>query len=148
MKKILLIVMLLAVSCTAQAEGFADYTGGKFVGSDPWEGELTVTIESIDDNRMDWTLTEAVEDVTLCLSINDTELTDGVGDFHIMGISQDNESIAYDYTGTVALSEGAVIITFTDGQTTQLNANGGSGFHMVGALEEDQRAVPLARVQD
>lgn len=148
MKKVLTVIMLLALFSGALAEGTADYVGGMFVGPDPWEGQFSVIIENIEDGRMTWTLSEAGEEITFTESINDTQLTDGTGTFHIIGISPDDESIHYDYTGDVALVDGAVTLTLTEGQATQLNANGGSGFHMAEALEEANRTVTLLRVED
>ena len=148
MKKILTFLMLMLLCCGALAEGTADYVGGMYTGPDPWEGHFSVIIENIEGDRMSWTLSEIGDEITFTESINDTQLTDGAGEFHIIGISPDNESIHYDYTGTVALSEGAVTLTLTEGQATQLNSEGGSGFHMAEALEEAARTVTLQRVED
>ena len=147
MKRMMAIVwmMLAILSLTALAEGdYRDYAGNTFLGVDPWEGRLFVEIKSIEDGKMTWRLTNKFDGATYKEWVEDTDLNDGA--FHIIDAAKEDYSRIIDYTGVIALKDGAVVLTYQDGQAYQLSPEGGSGYHMVQALDEAARTVTLARV--
>ena len=117
--------------------------GRQYTGLDPWGNPLTITIDSITDETINWTYTEDFDGQMLIQSFEDTELIDAQASFHVEGTIQDAEYIICDYSGTMTVEEDTLTLTYTAGEMTEESSEGGSTAYHVEALEEGDRTVVL-----
>ena len=115
----------------------------QYTGLDPWGNPLTITIDSISNEKIDWTYTEDFGGLVLIQSFEDTVLVDGQATFHIEAAIQDAEYVTCNYSGTMTIDDDALTITYTAGEMTEESSEGGSTAYHVEALEEDDRTVVL-----
>ena len=138
-----LALSLLLCACSSNTEKLAvsdpeysDYVGSWFRGNDPWDGELTVMIKSIVDGKMEWTFTDSFEGSTLYQEIRDTELKENAAVFDVQGKDAENKNTSFHYQGTMELKNGAVVMTFEDGEVMTASSEGGSSARMAKALAD------------
>ena len=86
-------------------EEYMDYAGRQFAGEDPWGGNLTVTVRSIVDGKMEWTFTDVFDDSTLYQLVEGTSVEDGKADFDIEGKDVENDDITFHYQGEMELKD-------------------------------------------
>ena len=115
----------------------------QYTGLDPWGNPLTITIDAITDEKINWTYTEDFAGQMLIQSFEDIELIDGQVSFHVEGTIQDAEYITCDYSGTMTVEDDTLTVTYSAGEMTEESAEGGSTAYHVEALEEDDRTVVL-----
>ncbi len=123
----------MSLSQTSDAQ-YADYAGHQFSGKDPWEGTLSVTIESIVNGNMDWTFTDEFEGHKLFQTQKATPLHDGTADFDIQGRDAERDNVSFAYRGTLELKDGNVVVTLLAGAVTEESPEGGSSYHFAEAL--------------
>ena len=116
-------------------EAYDEYVGTQFAGQDPWGGDLTITVRSIVDGKMDWTFTDTFEDHTLYQEQGETTIQDGSAEYSIQGKDVENENISFSYEGTMELSDGQITFTFLKGSVTTKSSDGDSDARMAEALE-------------
>ena len=73
----------------------------------------------------------------------EVELKDGVIPFHITATAEENESLHFDYTGSMTLKDGSLFVTYDDGQVNEESSEGGSAGYQAQALEGDDKTVEL-----
>ena len=122
-------------------------------GLDPWGNPLTVSVDTLIDGKLEWTYMEDFNGQMLIQYSADTELVDGVGPFHVEGTLQDEngeeiEGVTGDYSGTIAVGDEEITLTYAAGQVTESSTEGGSTAYHVEALEEAGRTVTLKVVTD
>ena len=152
MKKLivgLLVVVLCFVVVGCGKKDYKDYIGYQFSGKDPWGGELAVTIRTLENDKMTWTYTDVLgsgESSVTVYSELETEFKNGKSSFTVNGNAEEN--YAFNYTGTISLEDGNVIITLIDGALEEKSDEGGSASYQVKALEEANRTITLTKVVD
>ena len=99
-------------------DAYAEYVGAQFAGQDPWGGELTITVRSIVDGKMDWTFTDSFDDHTLYQEQGETAIQDGIAEYTIQGKDVENKNVSFSYEGTMELSEGQITFSFLKGSVT------------------------------
>ncbi len=116
-------------------DAYAEYVGAQFAGSDPWGGELTITVRSIIDGKMDWTFTDSFDNHTLYQEQGETAIQDGSAEYSIQGKDAENKDVSFSYEGTMDLSDGQITFRFLKGSVTTKSSAGDSDFRMAEALE-------------
>ena len=133
-----------------EKNSYEDYIGYQFSGKDSWGNELAITVRTLENDKLTWTYTtvvgEAEESMTLYNELT-TDFVDGVTSFNVSG-NTDKELYTFDYSGTLTLKDGNLIVTYTAGQITNNSPEGGSTSHNVGALEEASKTFTLTKVVD
>ena len=76
-----------------------------------------------------------------------SEFKDGKTPFNVNG-NTDIEGYSFDYSGTLSLKDGKLVVTYEKGQLTSSSSHGGSSSHNVGALEENAKTITLTKVVD
>ncbi|MCQ2529907.1 MAG: LysM peptidoglycan-binding domain-containing protein [Lachnospiraceae bacterium] len=139
---IVMAVMALAACGSSKDEklpvsddAYAEYVGAQFAGQDPWGGELTITVRSIVDGKMDWTFTDSFDDHTLYQEQSGTVIQDGSAEYSIEGKDAENKNVSFSYEGTMDLKEGQITFSFLKGSVTTKSSAGDSDFRMAEALE-------------
>ena len=134
---------LLLTCCTKAEESlpvsdseYAEYVGTQFSGEDPWDGNLTVTVQSVVDGKMSWTFTDAFEDHTLYAELSETPIVDGVAEYDVQGKDVESDNITFSYQGSMELKDGQVYFTFERGSMITESSEGGSASRMAEALED------------
>ena len=116
-------------------DAYAEYVGAQFAGQDPWGGELTITVRSIVDGKMDWTFTDSFDGHTLYHEQGETAIQDGNAEYSIQGRDAENENVSFSYEGTMNLSDGHIAFRFLKGSVTTESSDGNSDACMAEALE-------------
>ena len=115
---------------------YAEYAGYQFSGEDPWEGELSITIRSIVDGKMDWTFTDTYENHELYQEMEGTAIHDGVAEYDIEGKDLEHDNESFSYQGTMELKDGKVIFTFETGAVSSESPEGGDSYRFAQALKD------------
>lgn len=115
---------------------YAEYVGAQFTGQDPWGGELTITVRSVIDGKMDWTFTDSFDDHTLYQEQSETAIQNGRAEYSIQGKDAENENVSFSYEGTMNLREGQITFSFLKGSVTTKSSEGDSDACMAEALED------------
>lgn len=114
---------------------YADYVGERFSGKDPWGGDLSITIRSVVNGKMDWTFVNAFENHTFFQEQGDTEVKDGAAEYIVQGDDAESDNASFYYEGTIELADGQVALTFLKGSVSISSPEGGSDSRMAEALE-------------
>lgn len=133
----------------AEEADYSDYIGYQFAGKDPWGGELTVTLRTLEDGQLTWTYTDLItNELMVYTEVGPTEFKDGKGEFEIKGkIMDDPGDSVFNYAGTIELADGNVVIKLTDGAVISANGEGGAAYQ-VGPLDEAAREITLVKTTD
>lgn len=149
MSILLVLVALACVCCSGKKEetmDYSDYVGKEYTGEDPWGNLLSVTLKSMEDNQVTFdyvlSLGDAL-DMNLFVTESTGELKDGVIPFHITATAEENESLHFDYTGSMTLKDGSLFVIYDDGQVNEESSEGGSAGYQAQALEGDDKTVEL-----
>ena len=126
---------------TAATGSYDEYVGKQFAATDPWGGEISVTVRSIADGKMEWTYTDVLTDVTV-YNDNTTDFADGKSDFTFEGTDSEGK-YTFTYSGTIELKDGNVVITLSDGACTSVSESGGGSAYQVGPLSDDAKTITL-----
>lgn len=146
---VLFIAFAFVLTGCAKKKDYKDYIGYQFGGKDPWDNELAVTIRIIENDKITWTFTDVIgegEDSLTLYNELTTDLKDDKTSFNAKGKAENNHT--FDYTGTLALKDGKLVITFEKGSLTSNSTEGGSTSHNVGGLEENAKTVTLTKAED
>ena len=149
MKKLVLVVSALLCfglcACAAgKAGGASSYAGGTYAGKSPWGEEMQITVKKCDAGNLEIAYEEQADSGRRIVTTWSGPMKDDTSaEFTLSG--KQGEDLEYDYKMRLEVKEGAVLVTFLDGQKTELSPEGGSGFHAAGALSDDQKTVTLTR---
>lgn len=151
MKKLIL-VLFSAIVCfgfcacsSATNDDISSYVGKTYLGMTPWGDEMSISLKSYDQPDSIVTVEETISPQYVAKSecsghINDENtmiLTHG-GEFE-----EDGYHAKYDYSKKIEFKDDTIVITYIDGQATEMNSEGDSGFHQVDALSDDEKTVVL-----
>ena len=125
---------------------YSEYIGYQFSRKDSWRNELAITVRTLENDKLTWTYTNSVDNTTLYSELT-TEFKDGSTSFNVKG-DTDDKVYSFDYTGTLTLKDGALVVTYSKGQLTVNSSEGGSTSHIVDALEENAKTFTLTKVVD
>ena len=120
-------------SAASSDSEYEEYVGNLFVGQDPWGGTLAVEVKSISEGKASWTFIDASEGSTLYQDVTDTKIADGRAEFTLAGRDLENDD-TFEYSGTLELKDGAVVMTFLSGAVATHSSEGGSSSRMAEAL--------------
>lgn len=137
-----------AATTEAAADPIAEMIGYSYTGQDPWGAPLNVTLRTLENGKLEWTYAAVIgegEDALTLDAVSTDELKDGAVNFHITGKVMENEAMTFDYSGTLQLKDGKVVLTYADGQITEESPEGGSGSYHVGALDAAAKTVTLEK---
>ena len=148
-----------AGSASANSSGFSyeavpadytDYVGYQFSGKDPWEGDLAITIRTIENGKVAWTFTDVYEENILYAEVTDTPIEGYTAFFDIQGADVANENLTFQYTGFIDFADGTLIVTFQTGAVTSESAEGGYSARIADALVDSglSNQVTLTKVVD
>ena len=128
---------------------YKEYVGNQFAGKDPWGNGLTMTVRTIEDNKMTYTFTvlygEGEESKTAYKELSG-ELKDDAVAFEFKGETTEDKNTTFDYSGTITLKDGKLVVKYEKGQLTINSAEGGSGSQMAEALDDKAKTVTLEKV--
>ena len=141
---VMIVAVFLLTSCGSSAKdklpvsdpAYADYVGTQFSGKDPWGGDLTITVRSIIDGKMEWTFTDTFDSHTLYQETGGTPISDGAAEYSIQGKDVENAKASFSYQGTMKLHDGQIAFSFLKGSVTDTSAEGDSDSHIAEALQE------------
>ena len=145
----LMFILTLSLTACKKEADYKDYIGYQFSGKDPWGNELAVTVRTIENDKITWTFTDVVGEGESSLTLYNelsTEFKDGETSFNAKGSADDNNT--YDYTGTLTLKDGKLLVKFEKGSVTTNSTEGGSSAYQAEALEESARTITLTKVVD
>lgn len=144
-----MMVLSLAACAGAKSEDYNSYIGYQYGGNDPWGNILTITLYTMENGNVSFSFTDVIgkdeDSYTLYTDDLAGQLKNGVIDFNAKGASIEDENLTFDYSGTITLNGGRLIVEFKDGQVTTLSEYGDSGSLHVGALEDKDKTVTLSR---
>ena len=129
-------------------EEYMDYAGWQFAGEDPWGGNLTVTVRSIVDGKMEWTFTDVFDDSTLYQLVKGTPVQEGKADFDIEGKDVENDDITFHYQGEMELKDGKILMTLTSGSVMTASSEGGSSSRNAEALADSGLSNQVLLTED
>jgi len=138
-------VFSFAFAASAADPGYEEYAGYQFVGSDPWGGQLSVTVRSVANGLMEWTFTDLFEDGMIYKELERTEIKEGCADFYLEGNYSESDNLIYNYGGSIQLIEGYVVIEYEYGETVTQSPEGDSNSRQVDALPDDEKIVVLEK---
>lgn len=154
----LVMTALFLASCGDSAGGklpvsdpeYADYVGAQFSGKDPWGGNLTITVRSIIDGKMEWTFTDTFENSTLYQEQSDTVVSEGTAEYNVKGKDVENGNVSFSYQGTMMLRDGRIAFTFLAGAVTTSSPEGDSTARIAEALADSgiENEVLLEKTAD
>lgn len=153
MKKLIL-VLFAAILCFslcacngADKDDISAYVGKTYIGTTPWGDDLSVTVKSYDDPTMDVAVEETISpEFVACSEYGGGMVKDNVLILQHAGeLEEDGSVVTYEYSKKLEFRDDTIVLTYIDGQATEKNPEGDSGFHQVGALSEDEKTVVLTR---
>ena len=129
---------------------YSDYVGYQFAGKDPWEGDLAITIRTIENGKVAWTFTDVYDENTLYAEMTDTPIGGYTATFDIQGAAVENENLTFQYTGFIDFADGTLIVTFQTGAVTSESAEGGYSARIADALVDSglSNQVEMTKVVD
>ena len=156
---LVLSMCLLLTACGSKKEEAVSYDGNSYSGKDPWGNDITVTVKSLEDDNMDWTLTVIIgegEDAVTLTDDYSNELVNDEFSFDVSGNAAGNDHVSYAYSGLLSLVDGKIEMTFNEGNITELTDEipGGdkedpddtkSFSYQVEDLEDDEKTVTLEK---
>ena len=124
---------------------YGEYVGYQFSGQDPWGTELAVTIREIKEDKITWTYTDTLtKEVTVYKELTNT-LKDDKASFTVKG---NDGNYSFNYSGSLTLKDGKLIIKYSKGELTTNSPEGDSNSYQVEALEKEAKTVTLTKVVD
>ena len=127
----------------------ADYVGYQFAGTDPWGGNVSITIRSIADGEMEATYTDVLgEDTTLYAEMSGIPIDGTTAPFSPAGQSVEDENLLFSYVGSIELKDGQLVLTYESGNTETVSDQGGSTAYHVEALDENAKTITLTKTVD
>jgi hypothetical protein len=148
---------LLKATCLEKATGtilveavpdaFAEYMGRQYSGEDPWGNPLSIDLISMEDGTVSYVYKSVIgEDDYLrtFLAESSGELIDGVMPFQITAAAEEDEATHLDYSGSIALTDGRLFVTYDAGAVTEESPEGGSAAYQAPGLEGDNKTVILS----
>ncbi len=146
---LIILVALSCVCCSGKKESgtdYSDYMGKEYTGEDPWGNPLSINLKSMEGSEVtfDYTLVIGEDlDMILFLTESEGELKDGVIPFHITATAEENESMHFDYSGSLTLKDGNIFVTYDEGQVNEESPEGGSASYQAQGLEGEDKTVEL-----
>ena len=142
-----LVLCFVLIGCDKK-DDYKDYIGYQFSGKNPWDGELAITIRTLENDKLTWTYTDVLgsgENAVTVYNELSTEFKDGKTSFTVKG----NEgNYSFNYVGTLAFKDGKLEVKYTEGALEEKSTEGGSASYQVGPLDEAARTITLTKVVD
>lgn len=122
---------------------FGEYVGCIFSGKDPWDGDLTITIDTIDNGYLKGTYRDAIGDVVMECELN-VPIDEHIVPFEATGFVDEEMTQTFHYSGRLAFTEyGQLRVIYEGGELGTFSNEGDSSAYHIDALEESARAVIL-----
>ena len=124
-------------------EQFQKYIGKEFIGDDPWGGTITIKVKKIKNNDLNCIYKDVIDDYTIYVDLCDIELENGIATFGITGVTLEDDTVRFNYVGTLELIDDAIILHYMSGDLFIGSAQSGSYYYHIGALDEESKIVTL-----
>lgn len=156
MKKYLTLVFALVMAFTLTAclggkKDYKDYNGYAFEGQDPWGNSLSINLKELKDDKFTWTYNVVIGEGENALTFSNeytNEIKDGDITFNVKGTALEDSNYSYDYSGTLTLKDGKVIVKYEKGQVIESSPEGGSAAYQAEGLEEGKNEVTLTKIEE
>lgn len=128
------------------AENYSDYLGRQYTGADPWGNPLSITLISIDGNVLTFEYMAVIgegEYTRTFVTESSGELSDGVMLFDVNATAKEYDAMHLDYSGSLALRDGSLFVTYGAGSVVEESTEGGSAGYQALALEGENKTVEL-----
>lgn len=139
-----------SADASADTSEYADYIGYQFAGTDPWGGEVAITIRTIKDGTMELTYTDVPsKDITVYAECTQIPVAgDGTAPIAAVGKLTDQENVSFNYVGSLEFKDGQIILTYEEGSITTTSDQGDSDSYQVGPLTDEEKTVVLTKTVD
>lgn len=133
----------------ADTVDYSDYIGYQFSGTDPWGGELAVTIRSIEDGTMAASYTDVIGDYTFYSEMDGMPVNENQVPFGAGGASLEDENTTFSYSGHMEfIGNEQIRFVYEAGEVSTASSEGGSSAYHVEALDESAKTVILSKTVD
>ena len=125
----------------------SDYIGKQYTGNDPWGNPLSIVLKSMDGNEVSFGYKAVIgegEYMRTFLTESSGELKDGVIPFHISSTAKEYEAMHCDYSGSLTLKDGSLLVTYDTGSVVEESPEGGSSGYQALGLEGEDKTVELS----
>ncbi|MBR3246123.1 MAG: hypothetical protein IKF90_26045 [Parasporobacterium sp.] len=139
-----------STDASGDSSKYADYIGYQFAGTDPWGGEIAITIRTIKDDTMELTYTDMPsKDMTVYAECSGIPVySDGTTPLGVTGSVDDKENVIFNYIGSLEFKDGTLVLTYESGSITTESEQGDSDSYQVEALADDDKTVILTKTVD
>ena len=147
---IALVMALTLTACLGGKKDYKEYTGYEFEGSDPWGNVLSINLKELKDDKYTWTFNVVIGEGEAALTLSNeftNEIKDDEIKFEVKGVSLEDSTISYVYTGTITLKDEKLIVKYEKGQLIEASPEGGSASYQAEGLEEGTNEVTLTKVK-
>ena len=125
---------------------YSDYIGKRYTGEDPWGNPLSITLKSMDGIEVSFEYESVIGEDDYrrsFLAESSGELNAGTISFHITATAKENEAMHLDYTGSLTLAGGSLLVTYDAGSVIEESTQGGSAGYQALGLEGENKTVEL-----
>ena len=125
----------------------SDYIGKQYTGNDPWGNPLSIVLKSMDGNEVSFGYKAVIgegEYMRTFLTESSGELKDGVIPVHISSTAKEYEAMNCDYSGSLTLKDGSLLVTYDTGSVVEESPEGGASGYQALGLEGEDKTVELS----
>ncbi len=123
------------VSAAPSETDYSKYTNWEYTGEDPWGGDLSITLDRIENDTITWTFKDSFENSVLLQEDIETPIQDGTAAFSLQGKDTESDNTTFAYQGSFTLEDGKVTFTLDSGSVMIESPEGGSSARVAEALD-------------
>lgn len=135
-------IFIVILSCGNKMNS---YIGNTYEGATPWGNELAISVNGCDGSSVRFELEEGLSsNFKVKNEYEGSIINDNTLILHNSGeITENNESIQYEYSRKLKFVNGEIAVTYIDGKSVCKSAGGKSVVHQVDALSENRKTIIL-----
>lgn len=122
---------------------YVNYVNATFVGEDPWGGIIKIKVTKIKNQELSCTYKDVIDNYTINVDLCDIELEDDVAIFGASGVTAEDDTVRFNYVGTLELKDDTIILHYQSGDLFIGSAHSGSYYYNIGALSEEEKIITL-----
>ena len=121
------------------------YIGNTYVGVTPWGNELSVSVNGYDGSSFRFELKEGLSsNFEVKNEYEESLINENTLILHNSGeITENNESIRYEYSRKLKFVNGEIAVTYIDGKSVYESDGGKRIVHQVDALSKNRKTIIL-----